>query len=245
MDRTRLETYGYLREVNAEDRTVVSVVSTNRRARDNAIIDPRGWVLDNYQRNPVVLWAHDDHSLPIARTMDTVLTDQEMIQKHQFGTHPMAVMVFDAIQQGMVNATSVRWIPLDARIDLADGEEVIVFTRSELLEVSYVPIPADPGALVMRADGTPLDLAAFRPRPHAEATPQPEPESTVTGTAITVVDPDAPDPRVERAEALFVRMAEWWASRPDPAELVVTTLARLTGRSEDRIRADLARMEQT
>ena len=60
-----------------------------------------------------------------------------------------------------------------------------------------------------------------------------------------MTDSPSPDPRIERAERLFVRMAEWWAGRPDPAEVVVTTLARLTGRSETRIRAEMAQTEQT
>ena len=28
-----------------------------------------GWIFDNYDRNPVVLWGHDDRQLPVARAI--------------------------------------------------------------------------------------------------------------------------------------------------------------------------------
>ena len=65
-----------------------------------------------------------------------------------------------------MNATSVRWIPGETEVRKVgtgkDARNVLVFTRGhELLEVSYVPIPADPNALVLRADGKPIDLSAY------------------------------------------------------------------------------------
>lgn len=143
------------------------VVSSGDVARDGAIIDQSGWNLRNYERNAVVLWAHDDRSLPIARALETRTTENEMVQVHEFGTHPRADEVFQAIRGGLVNATSVRWIPGETEVRKVgkgkDIRDVLVFTRGhELLEVSYVPIPADPNAVVLRADGQPFDLGAYR-----------------------------------------------------------------------------------
>jgi hypothetical protein len=47
----------------------------------------------------------------------------------------------------MLHAVSVGFTPTDMRVELRGGEEVPVFERCELLEVSVVPIPADPGAV--------------------------------------------------------------------------------------------------
>ena len=72
----------------------------------------------------------------------------------------LAVRVLGKIERGFINSTSIRWIPLEHRIDRVkrDGadetEPVIVFTRSEVLEWSFVPIPSDTKAVVLRSDGS-------------------------------------------------------------------------------------------
>lgn len=152
----RLQTFGFVRKVDEENRRVQVVVSTGDLARDDAIIDQRGWVFANYDRNPVVLWAHDDRSLPIAKSVpsERVQTDNELIETHEFADHPFAEQVWNQVRGGFVSATSVRWLPGKTTMKQMNGRSVLVFTEGhELLESSYVPIPADPGCLVMRADG--------------------------------------------------------------------------------------------
>ncbi len=171
----RLETYGLIREIDEEQRRVRVVVSTGDVARDDAVIDQRGWVFTNYDRNPVVLWAHDDRSLPIARAIPElrVVTDNELIEVHEFATHPRALEVFEAVKGGFVSATSVRWSPGETAMRKVGNRSVLVFTKGhELLESSYVPIPADPGCLVVRSGGGRLDLSAYIPEE-----PEPEPVS--------------------------------------------------------------------
>lgn len=157
-----LETFGYVRAHDEDTRRVTVVVSTGDIARDGAIINQSGWNLRNYERNPVILWAHDDSSLPIGRAVETITSADEMLQVHEFATHPRAEEVFQAVRGGFVNATSVRWTPGETVRREVNGRNVLVFERGhELLEVSYVPVPADPGSLVVRADGRALDLDAF------------------------------------------------------------------------------------
>lgn len=175
MSLDRLQSFGKVREVEEDTRQVTVVVSTGDVARDGAIIEMGGWDLAAYEQNPVVLWAHDDRSLPIARTIRTVRGENELIQVHEFADHPRAQEVFAAVKGGFVNATSVRWIPGETEVRKVgagkEARQVLVFTKGhQLLESSYVPIPADPGALVLRADGAPLDLADYiEPEPAEEA----------------------------------------------------------------------------
>lgn len=170
----RLQTFGCVRAIDETNRRVTVVASTDQVARDGAIIDARGWDLAHYARNPVVLWAHDDRALPIARTVESQLTDHELIQVHEFALHPRAEEVWEAVCGGFVNSTSVRWLPGETEVRTSgEGKlkrQTLVFTRGhQLLETSYVPIPADPGALILRADGAPLDIRAFMPEPEAPA----------------------------------------------------------------------------
>lgn len=162
----RLETFGYVRSSDEDSRRVEVVVSSGDVARDGAIIDQSGWNTRNYERNPVVLWGHDDHSLPIARATETRIDGTDMVQVHEFAKHTRAEEVFQAVRGGFVNATSVRWIPGETEVRKVgtgkDARNVLVFTKGhELLEVSYVPIPADPNALVLRADGKPFDVSSY------------------------------------------------------------------------------------
>jgi HK97 family phage prohead protease len=167
----RLESYGYVREIDPEARRVTTVVSTGDVARDGMVIEVDGWDLRQYERNPVVLWAHDDRSLPIARAVSTERAGDVLMQTHEFAQHPRAEEVWTAVRDGFVNATSVRWTPGETEVrDMPDKRKVLVFTKGhELLEVSYVPVPADPGALVLRAEtGAVVTVADYIP---TEGTP--------------------------------------------------------------------------
>ena len=175
----RLQTFGHVRNIDEEQRRVQVVVSTGDLARDDAIIDQSGWVFTNYDRNPVVLWAHDDHSLPIAKAIASLRqqTENELIETHEFADHPRAEEVWNAVRGGFVSATSVRWLPGKTTMRQVNGRSVLVFTEGhELLESSYVPIPADPGCLVVRADGSPLDIVVFDPETFRSGAATPEPE---------------------------------------------------------------------
>lgn len=163
----RLQTFGYVRAYEEESRRVTVVASTGDIARDGAVIEPGGWDLGPYSRNPVVLWAHNDHELPIARTVESRIEQNALVQVHEFFDHPFAENVFRLVRASGVNTTSVRWIPGESEVRVEGvgkaAREVLVFTRGhQLLETSYVPVPADPGAVVLRADGVPIDIANYR-----------------------------------------------------------------------------------
>lgn len=217
----RLETFGYVRSSKEADRTVEVVVSSGDVARDGAIIDQSGWNTRNYERNPVVLWGHDDHSLPIARATETRIEGGDMVQVHEFANHARAEEVFQAVRGGFVNATSVRWIPGETEVRKVgtgkDARNVLVFTKGhELLEVSYVPIPADPNALVLRADGKPFDVSLYgTPEPEVIRCVARDCRNETDGSALcdecselldTARVARAVDPRAERLTALADRI---------------------------------------
>lgn len=152
----RLQTFGRVRSIDEAQRRVQVVVSTGDLARDDAVIDQSGWVFGNYDLNPVVLWAHDDKSPPIAKAIPSqrVVTENELIEVHEFADHPFADQIWNGVRGGFISATSVRWLPGETQMRKVGNRSVLVFTKGhELLESSYVPIPADPGCLVVRADG--------------------------------------------------------------------------------------------
>ena len=148
---------------------VPAVISTADVARDRARIEQSGWDFTNFRRNPVVLFAHDDgaggmfggssRALPIARSSDEqVEGDRTTAVAHFDMADDFAREVLGKIDRGFINTTSVRWLPIKTRVDKmrdSDGKDsnILVFERQELLEWSFVPIPADAGAGVLREDG--------------------------------------------------------------------------------------------
>ena len=236
----RLELYGHLRAIDPELGRVTAAISTGDIARDGAIIDPAGWDFTNYRRNPVVLWMHDDTGIPFARTTDLIAGDSELIATAQFDMEdPHGAMMFRKIENGYVNATSVRWLPKRTEVlkqQKAGSDEleyILVFREQELLEWSFVTVPADPKALIMRADGGAFDVRSYLPEePKPEPVPPEEPEG----------DPDA-EAKDEAERAVLAAVATVMAqrrSRPTIDATIVQRLAKATGKTEERIRQEIA-----
>lgn len=128
-----------------DDRTVNFTISTGAVDRDMDTIDPAGWDLRAYKKNPVVLWAHDYSGLPIGRATVTQSRDR-LTAVAEFPTHPFADTVFQMVKEGFLNATSVGFRP--TKFAFNEDRKGVDFLQQELLEFSVVPVPANPEALV-------------------------------------------------------------------------------------------------
>ena len=115
------------------------------------MVDPEGMDVTNYLRNPVVLWAHDyagrtpSAGLPIGRTLRLDRSASGIDAEFEFlPDDPFARRVENAWDRGFLRAASIGWESLEAE-PLGRGRGVR-HRRTELLEWSLVPVPADPGA---------------------------------------------------------------------------------------------------
>ena len=141
--------------VDTDRRTVEAVISTGAVDRQGDTVDPMGWQLDSYMKNPVVLWAHDYRSLPVAKALSVEVKGSgkraRLKAKARFETFPFADAVFNLIASGTINATSVGFVPLEwkfAEEDEDRGFFALDITKQELLEYSIVPVPANAEALI-------------------------------------------------------------------------------------------------
>lgn len=134
-----------------------------------------GGRFDNYLRNPVVLWSHDDSALPIGRTTRLHYEDGRLRADFEFlPDDPMAERVKRAWDMGFVNAASIRFMPLE--IDTSDTSKPFgVVSEWDLLEWSLVPIPADPDALRAAARALNVPEEVLR-QEHDEMVDEPMPE---------------------------------------------------------------------
>ena len=127
------------------------VASTANAARDKIEIDQKGWKLENYRKNPVVLWMHDywGERPPIGRA-EVSLSGNELLCQVWFDQgDTFAVEVERKYRQGFLNAVSVGWDTLEwTRVE--EGEARMRVTSAELLDISAVSVPGDPDALMRR-----------------------------------------------------------------------------------------------
>lgn len=139
----------------AEDSGVFEVViSTSDLDRQGETIDQTGWDLAHYRENPVVLWGHDYYSLPIGITESIEVADGKLVARGRFApqeANPFAQQVRKLYDLKIVRATSVGFIARET-----EGNTII---KAELLEFSFVPVPANPFALSLeKAKELGLDL---------------------------------------------------------------------------------------
>ena len=153
-----------------ESRCVSWIFSNEQVALDSHTIKTDGWDLDDYQRNPVLLFAHDDGSPPLGRVTRIEKRGPLLVGDTEFAdaeTYPFADTIFKLVKRGFLNAVSVSWFPLEYKParerSRPDG---IDFLRQKLLEISVVPVPANPAALAtaraLGVDTAPLNEWAER-----------------------------------------------------------------------------------
>lgn len=130
-------------------RKMTFAVSTEDVDRDRDVIKADGWKLKAFKKNPVVLWAHDYRDLPIAKAVKIGVEDQRLVSVADFvpkEVYEFAETVFQMVKLGFLNAASVGFKPLEHAFN--EDRRGIDILKSELLEWSVVPVPANAEALV-------------------------------------------------------------------------------------------------
>lgn len=138
---------GYVEEVGDDGVLQAAIASTGTADRMGDVIEPEGWNLTNFKANPALLWGHnaDSSRMPIGKVLKIWLENGKLMFTPQFDLKDsFAAEVFRKFKDGFLNAFSVGFRPLEWE----DAEKGIRFLKSELLEISAVPVPANPEALL-------------------------------------------------------------------------------------------------
>lgn len=136
-------------------RFTISTASVDRMG-DTIAID--GWGLDDFRKNPVVLWGHDQALPPVGKATRVAIEDAKLVADVEFTPPGMSAFndtVFAMLKGGFLNATSVGFLPTEWKFAEDPGRRHgIDYIRQDLLEFSVVPVPANAEALVqVRAAG--------------------------------------------------------------------------------------------
>jgi HK97 family phage prohead protease len=147
------------------DRTFTFTISSASVDRMGDTIAVAGWRLDNFKRNPVVLWGHDGSMLPVGRATSVWVQGGKLKAKAVLAPADVsqyAERVRSMIAQGYLAATSVGFAPIKYAFSEDPSRKYgIDFLEQELLEFSIVTIPANPDALL---DPGQLDQKAAQAR---------------------------------------------------------------------------------
>lgn len=155
-----------LADIVEDDRTARFIASDATVDRYGDVIEPRGWDLANFRRNPVFLWMHSQYQ-PIGTIKKIGVEDGALMATVRFydpGDSKIADDLWRLVKKKKLRAVSVGFTVkgTDAYEYIRDDSERVTgirYLKQELLELSLVSVPANPNALqVARAAGLPDDL---------------------------------------------------------------------------------------
>ena len=164
-----------------DSRTATFVFSDESIDRYGDVIFARGWDLANFNANPVALFGHDSGSVEnvIGKAKNVRVDGSRLIGDIEFmgaDVNPNAEAVYQMVKGGYLKTVSVGFQPIEW--ELANDKnrpQGVNFKKQELLEISIVPIPANPNALVQaKAAGIAIERLGLAIAPEA---PAPEPEA--------------------------------------------------------------------
>lgn len=131
----------------AGDDDLEFVLSDDTKDRYGDVIDPKGWVLSSFRKNPIALFNHDS-KFPIGNWQSVRVEGNRLLGKLKLaaeGTSERIDEIIRLVEQGILRAVSVGFQPIEQE-PLKDNSGMF-FKKQELLETSLVSIPANPSAV--------------------------------------------------------------------------------------------------
>lgn len=150
-----------VRAMDTEAHTFEFVANSGQVDRVGEVLDPDGCEYDNWLKNPMILWAHDDWGLPVGKGLELGVDETDgLVGVGMWASErsDFAALVEDLFDGGFLNGFSVRFLASEWK-DYDQGSEEFAkgiwrrYTKWELLEISVVDIPCDPLALRKAWDG--------------------------------------------------------------------------------------------
>lgn len=121
------------------------IITTNDVDRMGESISLDGWDVANYLKSPVVLWGHNYSLPPIGVTTSLTKQGNGLRAQGVFAPTPMGQQIRQLYDLGMQKAASVGF--MDEGRDPANSS---IISKAQLLEWSFVSVPANPYALSLR-----------------------------------------------------------------------------------------------
>lgn len=137
-----------LKEITDNDSGTFRVIMTSdKKDRDGEIIKLDGWYLENFMKNPILIYGHNYYSIEnvIGRVDKIYREGNTLVAEGRFASekaNPKAQMVRRLYDEKILQAVSVGFI-----VKGRDPADDSIITSAELLELSFVPIQSNPDAV--------------------------------------------------------------------------------------------------
>lgn len=130
------------KELDEGEKVFIASDETVDRQGESIAVD--GWQLDNFKKNPILLWSHNPFEPAIGKADNirkrTVNGKSALTFEPKFHRlSELSKLISDMVDQGWMKTVSVGFRPFE--------QEGTKFTKQELLEISFVNIPANPSAM--------------------------------------------------------------------------------------------------
>jgi HK97 family phage prohead protease len=144
-----------IKAIDENRRRITGIASTGDIDRYDEIIEPEAFreSLPLFMTNPMVLASHqsklsDGSSPVVANIVEARITSAGLEVVLEFhGITQLGEEYWLLYSQKRQRALSVGFKPIEGRYENLNGRNVYIHTRVELLEISCVPVPANPSAL--------------------------------------------------------------------------------------------------
>jgi HK97 family phage prohead protease len=135
------------KQVDQKNYIVEGIFSTAAIDRHGEVVVQEGWKLDDFLKNPVVLWCHDNYSFPLAQMVRIGFENGDLAGAMKFAVeeYDVAATAFRLVQGKYLRAFSVGFMNNIYEID--NGNDIMKLIENVLLEVSVVNVPANAEAL--------------------------------------------------------------------------------------------------
>jgi HK97 family phage prohead protease len=165
------------------------LITTAGTDRDSDRVMPQGAQIENYQKNPVVMWGHSyaNPSDVIGRTTNLEVTPDGIFADFELrpavnDQDPQNIVLL-LWEGGWIKAASIGFNPLQWKDNQFGGKDI---NSWELLEWSLVPIPANQAALRLAVKGIGMDEDT-QDKPKKPPVCDEEPVAEKDGEAATAV----------------------------------------------------------
>lgn len=153
--------------IDENNNKLSAVITTRNVDRDGDIVETEGIKLANFRKNPVVLWAHDHSRPPVAKVENLMVGQDQMMAEVKFADTAFGREIFSLYKGGFLNTFSIGFSANPDSVEPIFNKENDItgwhIGGSELLELSAVPVPANPEALVCSLEGFSSDVkTAFK-----------------------------------------------------------------------------------
>ena len=140
-----------VKAVDGEAPVLDFIASDESVDRYNEVIRLSGWQLDNFRANPVIPDCHNYDTIAriLGRAIDVQVTEKAMVNRVEFCTeNPMGALAYKMAKGGFIKSQSVGFIPIEFERGIGSDQPERTYTKQELLEISLVVVPANPGATI-------------------------------------------------------------------------------------------------